>query len=150
MENSRRNKLILLDQYVGQIYYNNPHMFKIDDRIVKIVLNNRYYKGMQMNIDMRNAMFKKLSVAYIGYLTLLVDALDYENKVDLYYLKNFNVSKSMIDSFVRPKLIWIWAIKKYEWKHYLNPLFAYKGKVINKSLVDLFEQENARLYWLKL
>lgn len=106
---------------------------------IKIKKNTNHFLMLkQMETITRKNMLDKLSVAYFGYFMILLDTLDYNNKVDFNVFNNYWVSIPMI-KVIRKKFKDIWFIKKFGNDFYVNPDVARKWQNIPLYIINLFK-----------
>lgn len=102
--------------------------------------NNNFVMLKQMSVKLRNVLVEKIWFTYFGYLIILIDSLDYTNRVDFNVLKNFWVSDPMI-KIVRKKLKDANIVKK-DWSYfYLNPWIAQKWEWVQDFVMKLFDNK---------
>lgn len=102
--------------------------------------NNNFVMLKQMSVKLRSVLVEKIWFTYFGYLIILIDSLDYTNRVDFNVLKNFWVSDPMI-KIVRKKLKDANIIKK-DWNYfYLNPGIAQKWEWVQDFVIKLFDNK---------
>jgi hypothetical protein len=105
---------------------------------------NNFVMLKQMSEQLRANILKKLWwehklwFAYLWYLSVLLDTLDYNNKVSFSIFESFWVSKAMI-KVVRGKFKELWFVKRFWNDFYLNPDIARKGQEIPVYILDLFK-----------
>ena len=74
----------------------------------------------------------------MGYFYVLLETLDYNNKVDFNTYYNYWVSWDMI-KVIRKKFKEAWLIKKFWKDFYINPDVAVKWQNIPLYVIELFK-----------
>jgi hypothetical protein len=88
---------------------------------------------------------------YANYISIVSnkDYLTYENKIrfdDICHDREIDIIKLMR---IRKALVRAWIIKMVKkWHWVLNPIFWYKWKDIDITIIRLFENDNIREYWM--
>lgn len=121
------------------IYWNDVILKKEIEAPLKIKTNNNNFIMLkQMQVIHRKNLLDKLSVAYFWYLMILLDTLDYDNKVDFNIYNNYDISIPMI-KVIRKKYKDLWFIKKFWNDFYMNPEIARKWQHIPLYIINLFK-----------
>lgn len=137
MENRVKRKIILREDARDFLKYNYPEAFEIKEIPIRIKTDKPFIKLMHINKSYYDAIIEKLWFAYLWYFTVLLNSLDYDNKVDFIELTRKKVKPWMI-SVCKQKFIYMGMIKK-EWNNfYVNPKIAIKWETINPNLKELF------------
>ena len=91
-----------------------------------------------MKIEIRNKIIEQVWITYLWYLNILLDTLDYSNRIEFWVLKQLWISESMI-KVVRKKLRDNDIVKKVWFIYYLNPKIAVKWDIIPVIVENLFK-----------
>lgn len=137
-----KKKIQLKNEYKQELYNTYPNAFELKENNPKFVkqqgLNNNFIKYMQLNEIIRKNIIKKIWITYFWYLMILLDTLDYSNRVEFLILKKIWISDAMI-KITRKKLKDAWYIKKLWNNFFLNPMIAMKGEAVPPFIKTLFD-----------
>lgn len=133
-----KHNLILKKEYKQDLYETYPNAFEVKEASIRIKNNINFIKLMKKDPAMQKWIIKNLGMTYIGYLTILIDSLDYSNKLNFEYLKELGVKEWMIK---RTKKILVQAniVKKKDGVFYLNPNIAVKWETLDPEIINLFK-----------
>ena len=111
-----------------KIKINNKNYFMVNHLEVNSLQNiaTHFWKG------------DKPWFVYLGYFYILMNSMDYNNKVDFNILRWIWLSEPMI-KYIRWKLKEIWFIKRFWNDFYINPNIARKWQNIPLYIIDLFK-----------
>lgn len=138
MKDKRKIKLKVKQEYLEDLYSTYPNAFDIEEKVVKISYDKWFIKYMKRTIEWQKIILDRLWVTYIWYMDLLLNSMDYDNKIDFSELRRIWVKEWMI-KVARKKFIENDIIKK-SWKNfYINPIIAIKWDKINPDLLELFK-----------
>lgn len=137
MKNKIKHKLILRKEYLQDLYEIYPNAFDIKETTIKINYDKWFIKFMKKTEEWQKYILNNLWVTYIWYMNLLINSLDYDNKVDFSELLRIWVKEWMM-KVARKKFIEHDIIKKQGSFYYLNPMIAIKWETINPNLLNLF------------
>lgn len=133
-------KIKLKKEYIDDLYQTYPNAFTLEHKwdIKKNNWNNNFIKLVQMKIEIRNKIIEQVWITYLWYLNILLDTLDYSNRIEFWVLKQLWISESMI-KVVRKKLRDNDIVKKVWFIYYLNPKIAVKWDIIPIIVENLFK-----------
>lgn len=106
--------------------------------------SNNFVILIQMSETLSNNLLKKIWwwdkmwFAYFWYMQVLLNTLDYNNKVDFNIFESHNVSKPMV-SVIKKKFRECWFVKKKWHDYYFNPEFAKKWNETPLFVIELFK-----------
>ncbi len=101
--------------------------------------NNNFIMIKQLSEDFRKNLVKKIGFTYFWYLEVLLDTVDYNNKVNFNIYKSFWVSPAMI-KVLRSKFKEIGFVKRFWNDFYINPHFVKKWDSTPLYVIDLFKE----------
>ena len=108
---------------------------------IKKPKENNFVMLKQMTDIIRKNAVDKLWFTYFWYLQVLLDTLDYNNKINFNILLWFWVSEAMV-KVVRKKLKDLWYVKRFKNDFYLNPEIAIKWTNTPLYVINLFKTDN--------
>ena len=139
MNNKTKVKLKLKPEYIEDIYNTYPNAFNKVEHTIKInYKNNNFIKLMKKTVEWQKFIIDNIWITYLWYMNILLDTLDYDNKLDFKYLKQVWIKEWMI-KICKKKFIEHNIVKKHLSYFYLNPEIAIKWEKINPLLLDLFK-----------
>ena len=86
----------------------------------------------------------------VWYIYILTQTLKVGNMIDFNVFEDNWYSKALVDQKIKPILKKNWIVKKRWSSFYLNPLISIKERAVDKVIVDLFEIDNKKIYWIVL
>ena len=138
METKKKRKITLRQDAKEFLKQNNPEYFEIKEVPIKVKSESSFIKLMHINKSYYDDIIKELWFAYLWYFTVLLNSLDYDNKVDFIELQRKWVKPWMI-SVCKKKFIYMGMIKK-DWNNfYVNPKIAIKWETVNPNIIELFK-----------
>lgn len=91
-----------------------------------------------------------ISPTYYNYFHALVMLMEKNNRICFKKLiETYEITQSNLDSRIKPILKKNWLIKKHDWERYINPAIVMYDLEVPKFVIDLFEEENLKLYKVK-
>jgi hypothetical protein len=93
-----------------------------------------------MENKIRKQIIDKIGITYFWYLTVLLDTIDYSNRVEFWILKDIWVSEWMT-KFIRKKLKDSGIIKKIGTNFFLDPSIRVKWDMLPPFVVHLFNNK---------
>ena len=81
---------------------------------------------------------KKLWFAYLWYLQVLINTVDYSNRIDFNVYRSYWISDAMIKS-LRKKFKEVWLVKNIWRDFYINPSVARKWQEVPMYVLELFK-----------
>lgn len=138
MESKIKSNFSVKKEYLQELYETYPNAFEKKEKIIKIKQQITFTKLITMKTENKILIIEKLWVVYYGYFALLIDTMNYDNRIEFKDLKKLWIKDWMIKLF-RKKWTEFWLFRKHDWDYYVNPLFAIKWETINPNLIKLFE-----------
>ena len=137
MKTKTKIKLVLKQEYLEDLYNTYPNAFEKKEKTIKINNNEWFIKLMKRTHKWQEFILKNLWVTYIWYMDLLLNSMDYDNKVDFWELRRIWIKEWMI-KVARKKFLEHNIIKKVWSSFYVSPWIALKWEKMNPDLITLF------------
>jgi len=138
MSSKKIPKIEIKKEYIEELSEIYPNAFEIKEKNIKVKSNlNKFYKKMIREKEYTKWIIKNLWITYIWYLEILLQSLDYENRVKFETLSELWIKPWML-SVVKKKFIESEIIKKYQGDFYISPMIAIKWEKINPDLINIF------------
>ena len=118
-----------------------PDSFEIVETDVKVKSEGKnYILLMQVGKNHTQLLMDTLGMTYVGYMHVLLESLDYSNRVDFNVLSLVGVTERSI-GLCKQRMREANVVVKRGGNYYLNPLIAIKGTTIDPDLVALFDND---------
>lgn len=135
----KKYKLSVKKEHLQDLYEMYPASFDVKELKSRKKVQDNFIKLMKKNINTQKWIIDNLGMAYVWYLHLLTNTLNYDNEVDFSELKELWVKDWML-KVVRKRLIDSNVVAKKGSRFYLNPMVAIRWETIDPEIVKLFSE----------
>lgn len=147
-DKSKKYTYILNQEYAKEIqdvYWENVVQTQVIEKPLKIrSKENNFIMLLHMSEQIYLNLLKKLWwkrklwFAYLWYLQILINTIDFSNKIDFNTYRSYWVSFAMIKT-IRRKFKKNWIVKNIGRDFYINPSIARKWQEIPMYVIELFK-----------